>query len=587
MRMTKVWHETRAQANILQGGPADGTRYIKHMGHRNISSVMGLELLAPPLALSIAVWGFVAILLHSMGSLVVSLASLKRYTAKQILVTTVVGTVTSLCTGGRVVSRMALWVFRWWLFFLLLFFVFSVLHVTYNEFPEAWIGAARVYNRFMGPYVQQTVLVPLRIVDLLLRAILPLWNSTVWFLKTLGVQGLLPILIDQALTLVQLVTAMVGLVQHLALELVRFFESFSCQGLTCLHPEQGVLDLLTSMADVREIAVYGVQVVRAFCSTLAAPLDLLVYPLLDLNLAEGVHNLVNAALQLLVVIPRATVVRCVEKEANQFGVLMCTPDLAPFFNFLAAATSSVGLAIDNWANVALLIVETVVGGDPPQCSSSDNAMIPDLVASDAVFKAGATVVVGLTDWLYSVTDGVTAVYMGHNDGTQAKVQRWPFSVDTGLGVAAVTYSGVHDLDVSSFSNGKTAGSMQTTAMMGCNCTDTSDVGMRVVCAVLPISGIPTGAALDDYRFEILFSDVRASGLYTCAGVDLYVKPVRWSHTRYETRTATLGTTGAQTTLPTHDCISRGTCRWNSFFSSARVSLESDVCRAGSWTPPSG
>ncbi len=129
-----------------------------------------------------------------------------------------------------------------------------------------------------------------------------------------------------------------------------------------------------------------------------------------------------------------------------------------------------------------------------------------------------------------------------------------------LGVAAVTYSGVHDLDVSSFSSGKTAGSMQTTGMMGCNCTDTADAGMRVQCAVLPISGIPTGAALIDYRFDILFSDTRASSLYTCAGVDLYVKPVRWSYTRYETRTVTLGTTGAQTTLPTHDCISRGTCR---------------------------
>jgi len=380
---------------------------------------MGLELLAAPLALSLAVWGFVAILLHAMGSLIVSLASLKRYTAKQILVTTVVGVATSVCTGGRVASRMALWVFRWWLFFALLFLVFSVLNVTYNEFPEAWLGAARVYNRHMGPYVRQTILIPLRIVDLLLRALLPLWNSSVWFLKTLGVQGLLPILIDQAQTLAQMVTAMVGLVQHLALELVRFFESFSCQGLACLHPEQAVLDLLTSMADVREIAAYGVQVVRAFCSTLAAPLDLLVYPLLDLNFAEGVHNLANAAVQLLVVIPRNTVVRCAEKEANQFGVLMCTPDLAPTFNFLAAAVSSLGLAVDNWANVALLIVETVLGGDPPQCSASDNAMIPDLVASDAVFKAGSTVVVGLTDWLYAVTDGVTAMYMGHNDGIQA------------------------------------------------------------------------------------------------------------------------------------------------------------------------
>jgi NADH:ubiquinone oxidoreductase subunit 3 (subunit A) len=61
-----------------------------------------------------------------MGSLVVGMGSLKRYTAKQILVTTAVGAVGSVCTGGRVASRLALWVFRWWLFFALLFLVFDV-----------------------------------------------------------------------------------------------------------------------------------------------------------------------------------------------------------------------------------------------------------------------------------------------------------------------------------------------------------------------------------------------------------------------------------------------------------------------------
>jgi hypothetical protein len=160
------------------------------------------------------------------------------------------------------------------------------------------------------------------------------------------------------------------------------------------------------------------------------------------------------------------------------------------------------------------------------------------------------VVVGLTDWLYAVTDGRTALYLGHNDGAQAKVGTWPFSVDTSLGVAAVGYSTLQDLDVSAFSSGKTAGAMQTTAMLGCNCSDTADAGMRVLCAILPMSGVPTEAALEDYRLEVLFSDPAASRLYTCAGVDLYVRPVRWSYTRYEARPEER----------THDCISRGTCR---------------------------
>jgi hypothetical protein len=521
---------------------------------------MGLELLAVPLALALAAWGLAGLLVHAMASLVARASGLKRYTAKQMLIAAAVNGTGSLCAAGRAVARMLGWVLRWWLFFLIVFLFFSTLYVTFTELPESWLGAARVYNRFVGPYAHQVVLMPLRVVDLLLRALIPLWNSFFWFFKTLATQGLLPIVIEQLELLVRMATGLVALVQHLCLELARLFGAFTtCRGVACLRPEQGVIDLLTSMADVREIAATGASIARAFCSTLAAPLDLLVYPLLDLNLAEAVHNLGNAALQFLVVMPRDTVVRCAAKENNQYGVLMCTPDLNPTFNFLAASLGSLGLAIDNWLNVALLIVETVVGMDPPRCATTDNAMIPDILARDSAFVLPA-VVVGLTDWMYAVTDGRTAIYMGHNDGLQAKLQSWPYPVDAGLGVAAVTYAGAQDLDATTFSSGKTTGSLQTTAMLGCNCTDTADEGMRVTCAVLPLSGIPTGAALADYRLEALFSDARAPGLYTCAGVDLYVKPVRWSYTRYETQAATLGSGGGQTTLPTHDCISRGTCR---------------------------
>lgn len=523
---------------------------------------MGLELFAAPLSLSLGFWGLAGLFVHGFMSLSARASSaLKRYTAKQLMMSAIVGAASSVSSGGRASARALAWLLGWWLGFTALFLFFSIIYVTYNEFPETWTGAVRAYNQHLGPYLHVAVLTPLRVLDLLLRALLPLWNSAAWFFKALGVQGLLPILVDEASVVLRMAVALASLVQHLSQALLVFFESFMCSGLTCLQPERGVLDLLTSMADVREVAASGVQLVRAFCGTLAAPLDMALYPLLDLNLAEAVHNLGNSLLQLLVVIPRNTVIRCNEKEDNQFGILMCTPDLAPFFNFLVASLSSLGLAIDNWLNVALLIVETVLGGDPPRCATTDNAMIPDLLASDPVFSPAsrAVAVVGLADWLYAVTDGVTAVYMGHNDGSQARMATWPYTVDAGLGIAAVTYSELHDLDVTSFSSGKTAAAMQTTAMLGCNCSDAEGL-MRIQCAVLPLSGVSNEAAREDYRLEVLFSDPRAASMYACAGVDIYVRPVRWSYTRYETSTASLGSDGARGTLPTNDCISRGTCR---------------------------
>ena len=519
---------------------------------------MGLEVLAIPLAVSLLSWSAFALILHGLVSLMARVSTLKRYTAKQMFIALFVSSTSAFSTCTKNVMRLAAGIASWWALFTVAFLFFSTLYVTYTELPETWVAFAEIYNESVGPLVNLVVLTPLRILDLLLRALIPIWNSTVWAIKALLVQGLLPVLVKDVGTVVRMAASLVSLATHLALAFAEFFMSFQCDGLACLQPEKGVLDLMTSMGDVRELALLGTQLLRDFCSKLAAPLDMLTYPLTDIHLAEGVHNLVNAVFQLLVVIPRNTIVRCLEKEDNQFGVLMCTPDMAPFFHMLAAGLSSLGLAADNWLNVVFVIIETVVGGDPPQCATTDNSIIPDTLAGNAVFVSG-TVVVGLTDWLYAVTDGVTALYMGHNDGTQTKIQAWPYSIDASLGVAAVTFAGAHDLDVSTFSSGKTAGAMQTTAMLGCNCSDTVG-GLEVLCAILPISGVPTEATRQDYRVQAMFTDPSAPLLYTCAGVDIYVKSVRWSYTRYESKTVSLGTTGQASALPTHDCISRGTCR---------------------------
>ena len=514
-----------------------------------------------PLSASLAAFGVIALVTHAAVSLVSRASSaFKRYTAKQMLIALLVVLASALSAGGRVVLRTVTGILRWWLLFVVSFTLFSFLYVTYTEYPAAWLGVARFYNANIGPLVHQTVVVPLKITDILLRALLPLWDSGVWFVKALAVQGLLPTMIQEAKVVGQMATALLSLAGHLSDSLLAWITAFFCEGAACLHPEKGVLDLLSPMGDMRELAALAIKLLRAFCSGLAAPLDLLLFPLLDLNLAEGVHHLGNAAVQLLTVIPKATAARCGMAAGDQFDVLMCTPDLAPFFHFLVAGLSSVGQAIDNWANVAYLIVEVAVGGSAPQCDPAGSGMMPDLVAASGAFQ-GLTAVVGLTDWLYAVTDGVTAVYMGHNDPGQARVQAWPYpgTMNVAYGVAAVTYSSVHDLDVSAFSSGKTSGAMQTTAMLACNCTQAA--GMRILCSILPMTGVPAEAALEDYLLQALFPDPSAAGLYTCDGVDIYVKPVRWSYTRYSSQDATLGSGGAKTTLPTtQDCIARGTCR---------------------------
>ena len=467
-----------------------------------------METFAVPLGSSLTVFGVVALVAHAFVSIGSSASSaFKRYTAKQMLIALVVVLASAMSAGGRVIVRVASGVVRWWLLFTVVFVSFSCLYVTYTEFPGVWLGTARFYNASLGPLLHQTVIAPLQVLDLLLRALLPIWDSGVWFVRALVTQGLLPVMFEEAAIVRQMATALLNLVGHLSDSLLAWVDSFFCSGAACLHPEKGVIDVLSPMGDARELVALGIKLGRAFCSGLAAPLDLLLFPLLDLNLAEAVHHLANAVVQALTVIPRATLERCALKGGNQFDVLMCTPDVAPFFHFVVAALSSLGHALDNWANVAFLIVETSVTGaeNAPRCDPAGSGMMPDLVAADAVFGGARTAVVGLTDWLYAVTDGRTALYMGHNDGGQTRLQAWPYPgmVDVGLGLAAVTYSSAHDLDVSALSGGQhTSGAMQTTAMLGCNCSDDALLGMQIVCSILPMAGVPVEAALKDYLLQV-------------------------------------------------------------------------------------
>lgn len=520
---------------------------------------MGPEYFAVPLAISILVFGFSALLVHALTCVFLRVSAVKRFSASQVLTALVTLAAGSAASIARAVVRVLGSLLRWWLLFGLAFMALSIINVTYNEYQSVWLGAVSYYNAWMGPFVHRTLVVPLQIADLLLRGLLPIWNAAFWFSKALGVQGLLPILIQEIETVLQMAQALVTALTALATSLFDFVGAFDCVGAVCLQPDAWVFDLLTTLASLREFCALGVELVRAVCGTLAAPLDIVVYPLLDLNLAEALHSLANAVLQLFLVIPRVTAERCALAAADTtpFKTMLCIPDMTPVFTQLVAGLGSTGLALDNWVNVAFLIVQKAVTGSAPGCDVAGGGTIPDLISN--WFPGTETAVLGLTDFLYAVTDGVTAVYMGHSD-PDFKTQSWPYAMDPSLGFAAVTYSSVHDLDVSALSDGATTGALQTTDILGCNCSDVA-AGVEILCAILPMSGIPSGAAQSEYLLQVLFPDpITPTTFGGCAGIDVYVKSVRWPFTRYESQTATLGSTGASTALPSTDCISRGTCR---------------------------
>ena len=449
----------------------------------------------------------------------------------------------------------------WWLVCLAVFGAFAVLNATWEEYPETWQAVLGYYNRSVGPFLQQAVVIPLVIADLFLKSVLPLWDALVWFWRSLVLYGVLPVVSAEARVLLDIAQELVLLCQDSAVSLVAFAESFLCtQGLECLALDKRVLNVLTPMGRVRNIALRSVNLTTALCSSLAVPADLAIYPLTDVNVALGVHFLVNAGLHLLLVAPQVTSIRCASARDNAFHVLQCTPDLEPVMQHLGAALNSLGLALDNWLDVALVVVEGALTGAPVRtCGDAsqqqERGLDPSVISGALFAGSNRSIPVGLTESLYAVTDGATAVYVGTTLQSVQAPQLWPHPVNVDFGVAAVSLS----KDPSPVLT-ETRAAVQTTDMLGCNCTDTADSGMVVLCTILPLEGMAPNTSAADYTLQVFMPDALVAGYLRCDGVRIVVRSVRWRLTRYSQQQASLAYGETVTAAPSTDCVSRGNCR---------------------------
>ena len=68
-----------------------------------------------------------------------------------------------------------------WVSFLLL--LSSVLYVSYEQAPWVWTDLARGYNATLGPFLNTTVVWALRILNVVFRGTVPLWNGTIFIVS--------------------------------------------------------------------------------------------------------------------------------------------------------------------------------------------------------------------------------------------------------------------------------------------------------------------------------------------------------------------------------------------------------------------
>ena len=387
----------------------------------------------------------------------------------------------------------------------------------------------------------------------ILRVVLPFYNMFVYIVMVFWTNTFLPfvfvnvdvipaLLLDlttMGTTLAFSFKAYIGVVMECATTVLEVHESVSpfwVNDLKCVaSPYAITLDLMTPGIFMQKSAVHIQQMLQGSCSSASSFVTLLMYPLVDYNMYKALHGAVNAVLHIFVTMPLWTANRCAyagNTTDHVFTALekkvMCVPDLSAIQSILRGTLQSFGLFVDNYLDIAFVVVQTSVTGSAPTCAH------PTVQAAwegaGDVFGTRKLQVVGLTTSLYAVTDGTSVMYQsmsGAGMRSSFALNTWPFLVDVSHGVAAVRYSDANDPD----DEGD-----ERTGMFGCRCVDEAD-GLQILCASVPYQ---THLAEDEAENEaatvhrVSFMNERARVGLTCATVVIRVNALRFSRRRFST-----------------------------------------------------
>jgi hypothetical protein len=310
--------------------------------------------------------------------------------------------------------------FQWLLASAVLMLVAGVVWLICSSGADLMFELGRIWNSGLGASLQVTLVWPARLVARLSDALVPLWNAWWWLVMKLPSQVLVQTITKDLATLENIFIALVAMAKASAGSLVAWFTSFGacviCSpdtcGSTCLDTGPRVLDLITPMASVRNIAMWLTVWARDLCAVMAGPLEMATYPFMDINLAYGLHWLANAALWATVQMPAVTLERCMAYGSE--SPVMCVPDFEPVFTMTATGLRALGAMVDNWLDVSVLIVQATLGSSLPTCTQ-----LPDLLRNldfrTNSFGANTTIMVGMTDSMFARTDGVGIQVRGRPD----------------------------------------------------------------------------------------------------------------------------------------------------------------------------
>jgi hypothetical protein len=458
----------------------------------------------------------------------------------------VIGFASAACTVITQVTAVCL---QWVVSGVILFIVSCLLYVLFQYATDLMFELGDTYNSGLGASLQIVFVWPIKVLALIFEAICPIWNAVTWILMKLPSQILFQTVTYNIGILYNAIESFSLMMNALAMSCVSWVGSFICcsepDGFCnprCFDAGERVFDLLSPLAHMRNLVVWVTQWLREMCNVMAGPMDIVTYPFMDINFAKGVHFLFNSVAYLVFHVPAITVERCSKYKDD--GAVMCIPDFDPVFNMLVSGFRYMGLFFDNWLDVGLLIVNSVLGRPIPTCHSLPD-LLRDFDFSHNFFGYNETVMVGMTEYMFARTDGLGVQYFSTDRDWQTVLhpEAFPFRVHAGYGIAAIS----HLKDADHDSKGD-----DTTGLLGCACEHTS-IGMQITCGVAMFGD---DVAAIDRIIQMSFQLPSTGQMMRCNRVMIKVESIRWPVSRF---TATKVQNMYGSYVQDVGCTGKGTC----------------------------
>ena len=179
--------------------------------------------------------------------------------------------------------------------------VAATIFLVYQFSGHVLIAITDMWNGGLGPSAQVLFVWPTAIINYVFKAVIPLWNAGIWLWKKVPAQILVRTVTYNLGLVISAAEAAAAFAEASAESVVAWVGAFVCCDVpdgfcntNCLDAGTRVLDLIGPMGAIRAVVLFVAEWLKQMCGRLSGPIDFLTYGFMDLNLAEGVHFLLNA-----------------------------------------------------------------------------------------------------------------------------------------------------------------------------------------------------------------------------------------------------------------------------------------------------